>query len=134
MLLTDKNLLEKYRIEQRLWQGIPSIEVTRGGRIFLTYYSGGTKEEIGNYCILSKSDNGEYFEDIAITYKEGFRCYDPCIWIDPLGRLWFTWGVAPDHAVWASVCDDPDALYHIHQLYDARQLWRCGIHPDAHIL
>ena len=65
MLLTDKNLLEKYRIEQRLWQGIPSIEVTRGGRIFLTYYSGGTKEEIGNYCILSKSDNGEYFEDIA---------------------------------------------------------------------
>ena len=109
MLLTDKNLLEKYRIEQRLWQGIPSIEVTRGGRIFLTYYSGGTKEEIGNYCILSKSDNGEHFEDIAITYKEGFRCYDPCIWIDPLGRLWFTWGVAPDHAVWASVCDDPDA-------------------------
>lgn len=109
MLLTDKNLLENFRMGQRLWQGIPSIEVTTGGRIFLTYYSGGTKEEIGNYCILSKSDNGEHFEDIAITYKEGFRCYDPCIWIDPLGRLWFTWAVAPDHAVWASICDDPDA-------------------------
>ena len=109
MLITDKNILKEYSAEKRLWQGIPSIEVTRGGRIFLTYYSGGTKEEIGNYCIVSKSDDGEHFEDIAITYKECFRCYDPCLWIDPLGRLWFTWGVAPDHAVWASICDDPDA-------------------------
>ncbi|MBQ8408734.1 MAG: AraC family transcriptional regulator [Clostridia bacterium] len=109
MLITDKNELQKYSIEKRLWQGIPSIEVTKGGRIFLTYYSGGTKEEIGNYSILSKSDDGEHFEDIAITFKEGFRSYDPCLWIDPLGRLWFTWAIAPDHAVWASICDDPDA-------------------------
>ncbi len=109
MLLTDKNVLKGYRQENRLWQGIPSIEVTKGGRIFLTYYSGGTKEEIGNYCIISKSDDGEHFEDIAITFKENFRCYDPCLWIDPLGRLWFTWGIAPDHAVWAAICDDPDA-------------------------
>ena len=109
MLFTDRISLEKFSIDKRLWQGIPSIEVTKKGRIFLTYYSGGTKEEIGNYCILSKSDDGEYFSDIAITYLEGHRCYDPCLWIDPLGRLWFTWGIAPDHAVWASVCDDPDS-------------------------
>ena len=109
MLFTDRISLEKFSPDKRLWQGIPSIEATRGGRIFLTYYSGGTKEEIGNFCILSKSDDGEHFEDVAITYLEDHRCYDPCIWIDPLGRLWFTWGVAPDHAVWAAVCDDPDA-------------------------
>ena len=109
MFFTDKDSLNKFSIDKRLWQGIPSIEVTVGGRIFLTYYSGGTKEDIGNYCILSQSDDGENFEDIAITYKEGFRCYDPCLWIDPLGRLWFTWGVAPEHAVWASICDNPDA-------------------------
>ena len=109
MLITDKALINDFSIDKRLWQGIPSIEVTKGGRIFLTYYSGGTKEEIGNYCILSRSDDGEHFEDIAITYKEGFRCYDPCLWMDPSCRLWFTWGVAPDHAVWASICDDPDA-------------------------
>ena len=109
MLITDKNTLKEYSADKRLWQGIPSVEVTRGGRVFLTYYSGGTKEEIGNYCIISKSDDGEHFEDIAITFKDGFRCYDPCLWIDPLGRLWFTWGVAPDHAVWASVCSDPDS-------------------------
>ncbi len=109
MFFTDKTTLEKFSADKRLWQGIPSIEVTKGGRIFLTYYSGGTKEEIGNYCILAKSDGGEHFEDIVITYEEGFRCYDPCLWIDPLGRLWFTWGIAPNHAVWAAICDDPDA-------------------------
>lgn len=109
MLITDKNILTKFSIDKRLWQGIPSIETTKGGRIFLAYYSGGIKEDIGNYCILSKSDDGEHFEDIAITYMEAHRCYDPCLWIDPLGRLWFTWGIAPDHAVWATVCDDPDS-------------------------
>lgn len=109
MLITDKSVMADFSIEKRLWQGIPSIEITKNGRIFLTYYSGGTKEEIGNYVILSKSDDGNRFEDIAIAYKNGFRCYDSCLWIDPLGRLWFTWAIAPDHAVFASVCDDPDA-------------------------
>ena len=109
MLITDKNELFNYSIDKRLWQGIPSIEVSKNGRIFLTYYSGGTKEEVGNFCILSKSDDGEHFEDVAITFQDGARCYDPCFWIDPLGRLWFTWAVDPDRAVWASVCDDPDA-------------------------
>ena len=109
MLITDKNELFNYSIDKRLWQGIPSIEVSKNGRIFLTYYSGGTKEEVGNFCILSKSDDGEHFEDVAITFQDGARCYDPCLWIDPLGRLWFTWAVDPDRAVWASVCDDPDA-------------------------
>ena len=109
MFITDKDSIKKFDEKYRLWQGIPSIEVTKGGRMFLTYYSGGTKEEIGNFCILAKSDDGEHFEDIAITYLDEYRCYDPCLWIDPLDRLWFTWGVAPDHAVWASVCCDPDA-------------------------
>lgn len=109
MLLTDKESMQRFSIDKRLWQGIPSIEATKNGRIFLTYYSGGTKEEIGNYVILSKSDDGESFEDIAITYLDNYRCYDPCLWIDLLGRLWFTWAVAPEHATWASVCNDPDA-------------------------
>ena len=109
MIITDKKALENFSADKRLWQGIPSIEVTRGGRIFLAYYSGGTREEIGNYVIFSKSDDGENFEDVLVVYKESFRCYDPCIWIDPCGRLWLTWSEAPNHAVWASVCDDPDA-------------------------
>ena len=28
--------------------------------------------------------------------------------MDPLGRLWFIWSVAPEFGVWAAVCDNPD--------------------------
>lgn len=110
MLITDRNKLKKYNTEYRLWQGIPSIAVTPKGRIFLTFYSGGTKEEIGNYVLLIKSDDGKSFgEPIAVAYDEGHRCYDSCLWTDPIGRLWFTWSYAPNHAVYAVICDDPDS-------------------------
>ncbi len=110
MLITDKNVLKSYAIDQHLWVGIPSIEVTRGGRTFLTFYSGGIKEEVGNYCLLIQSDDGKNFsEPIAACYEEGHRCYDPCLWIDPTGRLWFTWSRCPDDGLFAAICDDPDA-------------------------
>ena len=84
--------------------------MTEKGRIFLTFYSGGTKEEIGNYVVLIKSDNGKDFsEPIAASFLEDHRCFDPCLWIDPLKRLWFTWSCSPDNAVYATVCDNPDA-------------------------
>lgn len=110
MLITDQHQLEKYRTPYRIWQGIPGIEVTRKGRIFATFYSGGTKEEVNNYAVLLKSDDGVHFgEPIAVAFEEGYRCYDPCLWIDPLGRLWFTWACAPEHRVCAVICEDPDA-------------------------
>ena len=111
MLITDKNELQKYSAQYRIWQGIPSIEVTPKGRFFLTFYSGRVKEEIGNYSMVVKSDDGVNFsEPIVVAVKEDNRCYDPCLWIDPLGRLWFTWAESPNpYRVCASVCDDPDA-------------------------
>ena len=36
MLYTETKELQKYRASKRLWQGIPSIEVTKRGRIFLS--------------------------------------------------------------------------------------------------
>ena len=111
MLITSHEELKAYRTENRLWQGIPSIEVTRKGRIFISFYSGETLEGIGNYAALIKSDdNGESFsEPIAAAFLEEHRCFDPCVWIDPLGRLWFTWACSPNGGVYAAVCDDPDA-------------------------
>lgn len=110
MFYTDSDKLKKYTAENRLWQGIPGIEVTKKGRIFLTFFSGGIKEEIGNYVVLIKSDDGKSFsEPIAVAYEDGRRCYDPCLWIDPLNRLWFIWAYAPEHAVYGVVCDNPDA-------------------------
>lgn len=110
MLITDHNALSKYTAEHRIWQGIPGIEVTRGGNVFLTFYSGGVKEEIGNFVLLFRGKTDLKFEQpIAAIYREGYRCYDPCLWIDPLERLWLTWACAPEHATYACICDDPDA-------------------------
>ncbi len=110
MFITDKKELKKYEAKHRKWQGIPSIEVTKNGRIFSTFYSGGITEDIGNYVVLLKSDDGVNFsEPIAVAYMEDHRCYDPTLWIDPLGRLWLMWGLMPDHALYGIICDDPDA-------------------------
>ena len=111
MFLTNPEDVKKYTAPYRLWQGIPGIEVTKGGRIFLTFYSGGISEAIGNYCLLFCSNDGVCFDEvpIAVTVKKDHRCYDPCLWIDPLGRLWFIWSCAPKHSVWAVICEDPDA-------------------------
>ena len=109
MFITDKSELMRFSTPYRLWQGIPGIEVTAKGRIFSTFYSGGTKEDVNNFVVLLKSDDGMNFgEPIAAAFKEGFRCYDPCLWIDPLGRLWFIWSCAPEHGVYATICDAPD--------------------------
>ena len=48
MLITDKQELKQYEAAYRLWQGIPSIEVTKKGRIFSCFYSGGVMENFGN--------------------------------------------------------------------------------------
>ncbi len=110
MLITDKNKLKKYTSPHRIWQGIPGVEVTPKGRMFVTFYSGGVKEEIGNFCLLLVSEDKKNFsEPIAVAYKEGCRCFDPCLWIDPLGRLWFTWSCMPERGVYAALCENPDA-------------------------
>lgn len=110
MFFCDARALGNFDTKHRIWQGIPSIEVTKKGRIFLTFYSGGVWEGIGNYVLLVKSDDGKHFsEPVAVASAAGHRCYDPCLWIDPYNRLWLTWALAPDYAVYAAVCDDPDA-------------------------
>lgn len=110
MLITEKKELEKYESACRLWQGIPGIEVTKKGRIFITFYSGGICEQIGNFALVLKSDDGVNFsEPVVAAYKDGHRCYDCVLWIDPLERLWFIWSVAPNHGVYASICENPDA-------------------------
>lgn len=114
MLITNKKILEKFTSEHRLWQGIPSIETTVKGRIFYSLYSGGVKEEKGNFVLLIKSDDGgkTFSQPIAVAFNEKGRCYDSVLWMDPLGRLWFTWSYASDveeGGVYACVCNEPDA-------------------------
>lgn len=114
MFITDKVKLEQYSSKHRLWQGIPGIEVTKNGRIFSTFYSGGTTEDDGNFALLVCSDDGgkSFSEPIAVAHNKAGRCYDPVLWIDPLGRLWFTWGFASlteERGVYGVICNEPDA-------------------------
>ncbi len=114
MLITDKKELQKYSTVHRLWQGIPAIEVTKKGRIFSAFYSGSTKETLGNFVVLLKSDDeGESFsEPITVVFQKEGRCYDQTLWIDPLGRLWLIWAYASlvnKCGVFGAICNDPDA-------------------------
>ncbi len=111
-LITETSELKNFTTDKRIWQGIPSIEKTAGGRLFAAFYSGGIKEDYGNYCVLVVSDNDgqTWSEPVAAAYLgQSGRCYDPCLWIDPLSRLWFIWSVMPRHAVYASLCSAPDS-------------------------
>ena len=64
MLITDSEALKKYASQNRLWQGIPSIEVTKKGRMFATLYSGGITEQNGNFSVLISSlDGGETWSE-----------------------------------------------------------------------
>lgn len=44
MFLTDREQLKNFVAGCRLWQGVPGIECTKKGRLFVSFYSGGTKE------------------------------------------------------------------------------------------
>ena len=102
--------LEPFSTPNRMWQGIPGIEVTRGGRIFYCAYSGGLVEGAGNYAfVMCSTDGGESFREVVVakTDPEG-RTYDATLWIDPLGRLWFIWSTAPENRVEFARLDDPD--------------------------
>ncbi len=111
MLITDKKKLTQFYACHRIWQGIPGIARTKGGRTFISFYSGNIKETYGNFAVLLKSNSDAKFsEPIAVAKKEGnFRCFDPVLWIDPLDRLWFIWNVMPGEEVYASICENPDA-------------------------
>ena len=111
MFITDKNELKKYTCEHRTWQGIPGLEISKNGRMFACFYSGGKTEQLGNYCLLIISDNQAitWSEPIAVVYAgEESRVYDPCLWIDPKKRLWFFYSVAPIQKTYAVRCDNPD--------------------------
>ena len=111
MLITDRTQLTPYYAGHRVWQGIPGIARTKGGRTFIAFYSGNTCETYGNFCLLLKSETDQDFgEPIAVIEKKGkFRCFDPVLWIDPLDRLWFIWNVMPGEEVWGCICENPDA-------------------------
>ena len=108
----------RFQPGSRCFQGIPSVERTAKGRLFACFYGGELEEQHGNYAVLAVSDDTGYTWTepyLVVSHPdERMRVFDPCLWMDPLGRLWFTWSQSLGyfdgmHGVWASVCDAPDA-------------------------
>lgn len=79
----------------RTFQGIPSLAVTPGGRIWVTFYSGGETECKENFVLLYKSDDrGESWQGplyVVDPPAEYTRAYDAALWCDPAGHLHWYW-------------------------------------------
>ncbi len=103
----------------REWNGIASIERTPAGRLYVVSYTGGPREpHPDNRVILCWSDDGgdHWTEPIVLGERAGSRaCIDPCIWLDPRGRLWVQYTVCehdmtrPLSVRFSARCDVPDA-------------------------
>jgi predicted neuraminidase len=102
---------------ERQWQGIPGIERTAGGRLFVTWFSGGTTEpHADNSVYLATSDDGgeTFSEPVEVApARGGARAFDPTLWIDPAGSLQLIFNRgnpgAAEHDVWRRICREPDA-------------------------
>ena len=94
----------EYADEVRIFQGIPGIERAANGRLWALWYAGGPDEPgegPGNYVLLVTSDDdGQTWSGprLVIHPPGPVRAYDPCLWHDPLGRLWLFW--AQSYHLW----------------------------------
>ena len=92
---------ERYHETQRAWQGVPSIARTRGGRLLVTFMSGGIYEpDPRNNSIMIYSDNnGDTWSEPILILKsqpqKRLRTSDMELWIAPNGALWAYWSEYP---------------------------------------
>lgn len=87
----------KYAESIRLFQGCPTIAATKGGRLYLGWYAGGTREpHMDNYNLLSYSDDqGQTWSApllvIPSSYELRVHALDIQLWTDPDGALHVCW-------------------------------------------
>lgn len=108
----------EYARHNQAWQGIPSIGRASNGRLWATWYGGSTDENEYNWCVLYTSDDdGVNWQGPKLVVKhprDYVRTFDPNLWTDPQGRLWFIWNQSYFHfdgrcGVWAMYTENPDA-------------------------
>lgn len=109
----------RYAKTSRAFQGIPSLAISPGGRLWATWYAGKTpKEDKNNYVVVVTSgDSGHSWQNAFVIDPDGtgpVRAFDPELWVDPDGRLWAFWAQAIGHdatigGVWARMTAHPDS-------------------------
>jgi len=96
-----------YGPAERKYQGIPTIEHAPSGRLWAAWYAGPVQEDRYNYVVAATSaDDGRTWSDLKFVIDpDGFgpiRASDPCLWLDPGGRMWLFWFQNPDKDTTAS--------------------------------
>lgn len=108
----------RFQDSVRRWQSCPKAAVTKGGKLFVAFYTGGTEESSENYGMLvSSTDGGNTFPTIEAVVEHpapGCGAGSVVVWVDPDNRLWLFWTQSVGwhdgrQGVWCAVCGDPDA-------------------------
>ncbi len=103
-----KTLPKEYLEDARIFQGISSLEITSNNQIWVTWYAGGETENAENYVLLATSgDRGNTWSKpiLAIDPPGIVRAFDPAIWMDPTGKLWFFWSQGEESKFNPSIWD-----------------------------
>ncbi len=110
--------LPDHAATNRAFQGIPSMAVAPGGRLWADWYAGITPgEDHNNYVVVSTSgDDGKSWRETLVIDPDGagpVRAFDPELWTAPTGRLFVFWTQAAGHdgsvaGVWCLHTDNPD--------------------------
>ncbi len=107
----------EYGPEARKYQGIPSLERTKSGRLWAVWYAGKVHEDRYNYVVgVTSGDNGKTWSDLQFVIDPDgdgpMRTSDPCLWLDPDNRLWLFWWLnGPDELATVTMAmstDNPD--------------------------
>ncbi len=103
-----------YGPDKRNYQGIPTIERAPNGRLWAVWYAGKVWEDRYNYVVgVTSGDDGKTWSDLKFAIDPDgdgpLRNSDPCLWLDPAGRLWLFWWLEGNGltATMAMTCDDP---------------------------
>jgi len=109
----------EHAVTNRAFQGIPSMAITPGGRLWANWYAGKTPgEDKNNYVVLTtSSDAGKTWKEVLVVDPDGegpIRTFDPELWMAPDGHLRLFWAQAQGHeatvgGVWMMETDDPES-------------------------
>lgn len=88
----------KHRINLRVFQGCPQIEISEGGRLWATWFGSNTEAERapfheGQFSVISTSgDDGKTWKEVFVFDPSdllGGGASDPMLWKDPKGNVRF---------------------------------------------
>ena len=118
-LIPNPGSTADYNRAKRTCTGVPSMAVSRGGRLWAAWFSGTTPGEIIERCphayvvVSTSGDGGTTWQEVLAIDPDGagpLKAYDPHPWIDPDGRLWvfFTLPYPLHKHAWAITAEDGD--------------------------